>query len=132
MYLMSKRMSGFTVIEVVIVVVLLGLASVLFFIQKNNVEVSAKDDSRKSSVNAMYYSLEEVFYGQNKYYPASISAQVLPSVDPDLFTDPSGFLIGESDSDYRYEPTGCVDGKCKTYTLRATLENEADYIKTNK
>lgn len=125
-------MSGFTVIEVVIVVVLLGLASIFFFVQKNSIEVSARDDSRKSSINAMYYSLEEVFYKQNKFYPTSISAEVLPSVDPDLFTDPNGFLIGESDSNYRYEPTGCVDNKCKTYTLRATLENENDYIKTNK
>lgn len=127
-----KSSRGFTLIELMVVVVLFATASVVFFVQKNHVEVASRDDSRKVAINAMYYSLEEVYFKQNQSYPRTISTQTLPSVDPGLFADPSGVKIGESTSDYRYEPTGCTDNACKGYSLRTILENEDDYIKQNK
>ncbi len=127
-----KYSRGFTVIELLVVVVLLIAASMLFFMQKNNVEVAARDEARKTSINAMYYSLEEVYFKQNGAYPRSINATTLPSVDPEAFKDPSGVKIGETDSDFSYEGTNCDGEACKAYTLRTTLENEDDYIKTNR
>jgi len=129
---MMKRSNGFTVIEILFVTVLIGVASVLFFVQKNHIEIMAHDDIKKVSINAMYYSLEEVFYPANKYYPQSISSDNLKSVDPDLFTDPEGIKIGTAGSAYTYSPTNCIDNKCKSYTLQSTLENEGDFIKTSK
>lgn len=129
---MIKRAYGFTVIEILFVAVLIGAASILFFVQKHNIEVIAHDDMKKVSINAMYYSLEEVFYPANKYYPQSISSDNLKSVDPDLFTDPEGIKIGTAGSAYTYSPTNCVDNKCKNYTLQSALENEGDFIKTSK
>jgi prepilin-type N-terminal cleavage/methylation domain-containing protein len=127
-----KYTRGFTVIELLIVVVLLAAASLLFFIQKNSVEVAGRDETRKTSINAMYYSLEEVYFKQNNTYPRTINNTVLPSVDPELFKDPSGVKIGEAQSDFSYEGTNCEAEACKAYTLRTTLENEDDYIKTNR
>ncbi|CAN5408619.1 hypothetical protein BH10PAT4_BH10PAT4_5180 [soil metagenome] len=129
---MNKQTRGFTVIELLIIVAILGAASVLFFIQKNNVEVAGRDNQRKTAINAMYYSLEEVFYKANGYYPMSVDEATLPSVDPALFTDPSGNKIGSSGSNFRYDSVNCTDSKCKAYTLRSTLQNEADFVKTNK
>lgn len=129
---MKKQSSGFTVIEILLIVSILIAASILFFIQKNNISVSSRDDTRKTAINAMYYSLEEVYYKTSKYYPTSIDEKVLPSVDPDLFTDPNGNKIGNAESDYRYEPTNCKDDKCSSYTLRSKLQNEDDFVKTNK
>jgi prepilin-type N-terminal cleavage/methylation domain-containing protein len=126
---MHKQNRGFTVIELIIVASVLALASVVFFIQKNNVQVAARDNERKTAINALYYSLEEVFFKANGYYPQTISQTNLPSVDPTLFTDPAGNRIGTAVSNYRYEPINCTDSKCKSYTLRTTLQNEADYIK---
>ena len=128
---MTKHSNGFTVIELIFVAVLVGVASVVFFIQKQNLEVIAQDNTKKTAINAMYYSLEEVFYAANKYYPQSISSDNLKSVDPTLFTDPNGVKIGTAGGDYSYSPTDCTDKKCKSYTLKATLENEGDYIKTS-
>lgn len=128
---MNKHSRGFTVIELIVIVVILGAASLLFFVQKGNVEVTARDAQRKTAINAMYYSLEEVFYKANGFYPSTISATNLPSVDPTLFNDPSGVALGTSGSNYRYDPTNCNNNECKSYTLRTTLENEADYIKTS-
>lgn len=127
-----KYTRGFTVIELLIVVVLLMAASMLFFVQKNNVEVAARDETRKTSINAMYYSLEEVYFKQNNSYPRVLSSSALPSVDPELFKDPNGAKIGEASSDYSYEGSNCDSGSCKAYTLRTTLQNEDDYIKTNR
>lgn len=136
-----KRNRGFTVIELLFVIIILGVASVFFFIQKNNLEIAARDTQRKTAINAMYYSLEEVYYKQNGYYPTTIDETVLPSVDPDLFTDPDGIKINESmtvngattQSSYRYEATDCsADNHCLSYTLRSALEKEDDFIKTNR
>lgn len=130
---MSKHSNGFTVIEIIFVTVLISAASILFFIQKQNLEVVSRDDTRKTSINAMYYSLEEVFYPANKYYPQDISSNNLKSVDPALFTDPSGNAINTAGSAYTYKPTNCTDdGKCKGYTLTSTLEQEADFVKTSR
>ncbi len=129
---MNKRSSGFTVIEIIIIISVLAVASVLFFTQKNNISTTSRDDKRKVSINAMYYSLEEVFFRANNYYPVSIDEKALPSVDPELFTDPNGNKIGSADSEYRYEPNNCQSDKCSGYTLRANLQNENDFVKTNK
>lgn len=129
---MTKHLHGFTVIELLFVTILVGAASVLFFVQKQNLEVVARDDTKKIAINAMYYSLEEVFYPAHKYYPQSINSDNLKSVDPALFTDPNGIMINTAGSAYTYSPTNCVNDKCESYTLQSTLENEGDFIKTSK
>lgn len=129
---MTKQSNGFTIIELIFIILLTGTASIIFFIQKNNIEVAARDNIRKTSINAMYYNLEEVFYPANKYYPQTISGDNLKSVDPDLFKDTNEIKIGETGSSYTYEPKDCVDNKCKSYTLKSTLEKEGDYIKNSK
>jgi hypothetical protein len=112
--------------------VVLIAASFLFFIQKNNVEMTARDDERKTAINAMYYSLEEVFYEKNNYYPAYIDKDTLPYIDPALLSDPDGNKIGEAGSDYVYEPTDCREDKCTSYALSANLENEEDFKKESQ
>ena len=126
-----KNSRGFTVIELLVVALILALAGFLVFSQKQDMQVAWDDKHRKTAINAMYYSLEESFFKSNQYYPTKIDESVLTTVDPDLFTDPSGIKLGEAQSDYRYEASGCIDGKCRGYRLSASLQNEADYIKNN-
>lgn len=127
-----KSSRGFTVVELLIVVVLFAVASVVFFVQKNQVETAGRDEARKTSINAMYYSLEEVYFKAHGSYPRTVNAELLPSVDPELFKDPQGVKIGESTSDFRYEPLNCEGDECKGYSLRANLENEDDFVKSNR
>ena len=127
-----KSSRGFTVIELLIVVAVLAAASIVFFVQKNNIEVAARDEVRKTSINAMYYGLEEVYYKENGSYPRTISSAILPSVDPALLKDTNGVKIGESASEFRYEPLNCDGDACKSYVLRTTLENEDDYVKKSR
>lgn len=127
-----KHTRGFTVIELSVVIVLLAIGSWLFFTQKVSVDAVRRDEHRKIAINAIYYTLEEVYYEQNKSYPESIDSKTLRAVDPNLFKDPYDIALGTADSDYRYEPTGCTDKKCTGYTLRSSMEREADYIKKNR
>ncbi len=128
---MNKK-SGFTVIEVCVLVVFLVVAGAIFVIQKGELQQQFNDKTRKTAINAMYYNLEEVFYKQNGHYPKTISEKNLTAIDPNLFTDPLGIVLGEEGSQYRYEPTNCDGEKCQSYTLRADLDLEEDYIKKSK
>ena len=115
------------------VVILLALAAgIIFTWQKKELSAASRDNQQKTAINAMYYSLEEVFYKQNNYYPKTISAENLTSIDPALFTDPNGKKIGDQASTYRYEPLKCDQDKCQSYTLRANLEQEADFVKASR
>ncbi|MBR1875339.1 type II secretion system protein [Candidatus Saccharibacteria bacterium] len=127
---MRKR--GFTILELSVVIVFATLAVVLFFIQKINTDAMRRDEQRKEAINAMYYALEEGFFVDNGYYPETISEDNLKVMDPTLFTDPNGINIGSEGSTYSYEPANCDNGKCKEYTLRATLEKEDEYIKKSR
>lgn len=127
-----NKQSGFTVLELMVVIVLLATIGIVFWVQKNNIEVARRDDARKSSINALHYSLEEVYYPNHKNtYPKVLNQKTMPSVDASVFKDPSGVKIGEADSDFRYEGKNCSQDSCKSYTLRASLENEADFVKTS-
>lgn len=127
-----KKKDGFTILEISIVVVFATLLFILFFLQKTNIDAMSRDEQRKTAINAMFYSLEESFYTKNGYYPENISEENLKTMDPELFTDPSGINLGDNGSSYTYEPANCKNGKCKEYTLKAILEKEAPYIKTNR
>lgn len=130
--LLMKR-KGFTVIELAVVIVLLGVGTWLFFSEKERVDAVQRDAARKIAINAMYYNLEEVYYEKNKFYPASIDSKTLRAMDASLFNDPYGTKLGESESDYRYIGKDCgTEGQCKAYELRSTMEREGDFVKTNR
>ncbi len=129
---MRKRSTGFTVIELLVVIAFLAAAAIIFMMQFNTIKNESANKQRRTAINAMYYSLEESFYKDNKYYPETLTDKTLPTMDPELLVDPNGKKIGDSESDYRYESKDCRDGKCKKYVLRSTLENEDDFIKESR
>lgn len=128
----STRQRGFTILELIIAIVFVLVAGTVFYVQKRDLEVQARDSARKTAINAMYYNLEDVFYAANKFYPEKLTADQLKGLDPSILKDPEEVAIGEQNSDYSYEPKDCMDGKCKSYSLRANLEHEADYTKSSR
>ncbi|HEU0266409.1 MAG TPA: prepilin-type N-terminal cleavage/methylation domain-containing protein [Candidatus Saccharimonadaceae bacterium] len=127
-----KQNRGFTVIELLVVIVVLAAATFLVFWQKNNLDITNRDNQRKTAINAMYYSLENAYYPLHGSYPNHINSGVLNTMDPSLFTDPNGIKLGDAGSNYSYTPTDCNGDACTGYTLRAQMEKEADYVKTSK
>jgi len=129
----TMKRRGFTVIELLVIIVILGIGSWLFFTERATVNSEQRDSTRKTAINAMYYNLEEVYFEAHNNYPQTIDSKTLRAMDPALFTDPSDVKLGETGSDYRYEPTGCnTSGQCSGYTLRSAMEREADFVKTNR
>ena len=126
-----RRNNGFTVIELLLAIVILGTLAVLLMIQKGNLDAQNRDSQRKTAINAMYYNLEKFYYPTHNYYPDHINSGVLTAMDPDLFNDPTGTKLGDSGANYHYLPTNCQDGQCKSYSLRSTMEKEGDYVKTS-
>ena len=126
------KQRGFTVIELLALIALLVIVGAVFWTQKTAIETSARDDSRKTSINALYYALEEVYYPANKNYPKTLTASTLPSVDPNVFKDPQGKELGKSDSDFSYEGKECTGDTCKSYSLRTKLQSEADFVKDSR
>ena len=100
----TSRSYGFTVIELVLVVVLLLGAAGLLTWQRNNLAEGYRDEQRKTAINAMYYGLEESFYKEKGYYPLTIADNTLATVDNALLKDPDGVMINTAGSSYRYQP----------------------------
>ena len=75
------KRNGFTVIELLVVITVLGVGSWLFFSEKAKVDAVARDNQRKTAINSMYYSLEEYFYPKFGYYPQTIDSQTLRTMD---------------------------------------------------
>lgn len=128
----SRTQHGFTIIELLVVIVLALVAAGVFLTQKSSLDAAERDSQRKTAINAMYYSLEEDFYSRNRYYPEHIDSKTLRSMDPALFTDPQGHTLDTALGSYHYDGINCTDGKCKSYSLRATLEKEAEYKKLSR
>lgn len=91
----KTRESGFTVIELIFIAVVFAVAGVVAFVQINNLRIANQDTQRKTAINAMHYALEEVYYKKYQGYPTSLTSSKLPSIDPELFTDPDGFTLGK-------------------------------------
>ncbi len=128
-----KAKKGFTLIELMVVGAFAALLVIVFFIQKANVDAMERDNDRKTAINAMYYALEEYYYPEHGYYPSAISENVLPVIDPALFTDPFGTNVGVDGGSYVYEPGNCnLQNQCQEFILRTELEKEDVYIKRGK
>ncbi|MBR5669925.1 type II secretion system protein [Candidatus Saccharibacteria bacterium] len=128
-----KTRKAFTVLELILAIVFVGIFVVLFFFQEQNIAAMKRDEKRKTAINAMYYALEEGYFKENEGYPENIeSADVLPWIDPNLFTDPNGYNLWDKGSNYSYEASNCENGKCKSYTLRSAMEKEDTVIKNSR
>ncbi|MCL2085319.1 type II secretion system GspH family protein [Candidatus Saccharibacteria bacterium] len=141
-----KRKAGesykkaFTTIELTVAIIVFGVLTTLFFFQKSTYDAFKRDDMRKVAINSIFYTLEMVFYQANGYYPERIELEnfdtetgeitpaTLPTLNPELLFDPSGRPLGTNDSDFRYEPSNCSNGRCFEYRLSSRMEKEGEYV----
>lgn len=127
-----RKLFGFTIAEIMIIVICVAVAAALATSQVHKVTAEADNSHKKTAINAMYYSLEEDFYKRQQFYPEIIDDRTLPTMDKALLTDPHGKALGDGASAYRYEPTNCHDGRCQSYRLRAILVGEDIYVKQSR
>ena len=82
MKLIQKRNGnkGFTIVELLIVIVVIGILAALVIIQFTNIQARARDTERKSDIRSIVSKLAE-FYALNGRYPTALndSALALPA-----------------------------------------------------
>ena len=114
--------SGFTIVELLIVIVVIGILAGLVFVQFNNVQGRARDTERKADIRLIESKLAE-YRADNSAYPAALSS----------ITDiPADALSGPDSVAYTYTPTptGCTTA-CTGYSISATMEKETSpYTRT--
>ena len=87
------RKQGFTVIEVLVVSAFLIAAGVVLLFQIQRMNTETTNGQKRVAINAMYYSLEEAFYPEHKFYPETIDKDTLKTMDSSLLTDPNGKTV---------------------------------------
>jgi prepilin-type N-terminal cleavage/methylation domain-containing protein len=142
---LKRKQSGFTIIELLIVIVVIGILATLVITTFSGIQRNARNRAREADVNALHSQIE-YYYGQNSKYPtlanlndAAWRAANLKGLDAEALKDPQGTastLVGSpAAGSYSYvvTPTDCNNSgtDCTGYTLTATYEGEGTFVKNS-
>lgn len=141
---LNKRQSGFTIVELLIVIVVIGILATLVIVTFSGIQQKARDTKRKTDINAID-SHVEAYYANGGNYPtlaavndATWRSTNMKGLDPNALQDPKGSTQALADgastaSQYGYAGTGCsgsaITDTCTGFTLEATLEAGGTYQK---
>ena len=112
----KNKTSGFTIIEVIIVLAVVGLIFTVIFYAIPQAQASRRDAYRKTYAGAVYGAIEE-YYKNNKKFPGCLDYDT-----PSCTTDVARFITN-------YLPSGQDPSTGVNYVITATT-NSADYVKT--
>lgn len=126
-----KKQSGFTLLELLIVIVIIGILALIIVPGLASGPKRARDAQRKSDMRAVKNALE-TYYNDNNVYPtgayAGLGTFLVTAYIPAMPTDPK-----TGNSGYEYAPVASGGGvcdnsgtNCTSYTLTAHLENDKD------
>lgn len=115
---MQKNEKGFTIIELLVVIVIIGILIALALPNLFSAQARGRDTDRKNELKNVQTKLE-TYFNDNGNYPADAAAA---QADADVSADE---LSGPRNDAYTYTSDG------ETYTLTANLENDKDPDATN-
>jgi general secretion pathway protein G len=133
-----KKQGGFTLLELLIVIVIIGILALLIIPNITSAPKKARDTQRKTDLKAIQKGLEEYFVSNNAYPQQAVAAVASTALAGDAAgTATSGPLTSGTSPILKKVP---VDPKTPaadpfqyayrsdgaTYTLSACLENAAD------
>ena len=143
-----KDQKGFTIVELLIVIVVIGILATLVIVTFTGIQQKARDTKRQTDINAIN-SHVEAYYAQHGNYPtltdlntASWRATNTKGLDPEALKDPKGSAstlaaAAVAGTSYGYDVSDDADASCEDeeldctkYTLTAILEgNDTPYTK---
>src|SRR3954467_1776746 len=92
---LKKRNQGFTIVELLIVIVVIGILALLVITTYSGIQAKARNSKRSSDVKSLQTHVE-AFFSQKGYYPSradinnpSWRTSNMKSVDPNTIKDPS-------------------------------------------
>jgi len=145
---LKNKSKGFTIVELLIVIVVIGILATLVIVTFTGIQQKARDSKRKTDVGAVQAALES-YYSSNNTYPTLAHLQDstwlktnLKGFDPSALQDPkgaAGSTVGGSASSTQYgyvvtadtgtvdAPTTCddtpgVNNPCTNFKITADLE----------
>jgi prepilin-type N-terminal cleavage/methylation domain-containing protein len=141
---------GFTIIELLIVIVIIAILATIGVVAYGGVQQNARDSKRKSDISSLHTGFEAYFV-QAQTYPSlaqandntpttGFRATSLKGIPDDTYTDPKGtndqLANAVAANVYAYEvlPAGCdgsAGNECTSYTLTATLESGGTEVRNN-
>jgi len=143
---LKNKQSGFTIVELLIVIVVIGILAGLVITTFSGIQQKARDTERETDIKAIHGQIE-AFWAQKGYYPSladmnnrtattGFVAVNLKGLDAGAFQDPKAtgtnpnYLVATITADrYLYAVTNSAgtsceadDTTCSQYVLTATLE----------
>ena len=153
-----RKESGFTIIELLIVIAIIGILATLVLTNFQGAQAKGRDTVRKNDINSLYQKLEEYYNEKGSYPDTNLSATLFPGIDAGALGDASNNTIQNTftsavtpsmvtltkstpggSSEYLYAAYGngtggCTQGNgagCLKYRLATYLEKEAQYVKNS-
>lgn len=143
---LKRKQGGFTIVELLIVIVVIGILAALVVTTFAGIQRKARNTERETDIKAIHGQLE-AYFAQNNSYPqlaelndATWRNNNLKGLDGAALQDPKGTaqtLAGTASATaYGYSnvtPAGCTTAAndCATYTLTANLEGGGTFAKQN-
>lgn len=144
---LKRKEKGFTIVELLIVIVVIGILAAIVIVTFTGVQKKARDSERTTDVNNVYSQLE-VFFADKTYYPTLAQLATsqagrdtigLGSIKNDILTPPGATAVavvasGTATNNYQYvvTPSGCDNtgsNLCTGYVLTSTLEAGGTFVK---
>ena len=123
----KNNQSGFTIVELLIVIVVIGILAGLVLNTFNGIQQRARDTERKTDVNAIHSQLE-TYHADNGFYPTTANiadvawvAANLEGLDAEALNDPSSGTYAYAATTASCNNTTVL---CAAYTLSADLEED--------
>jgi len=147
----KARSSGFTIVELLIVIVVIGILATLVIVTFSGIQQKGRNSQRQTDINALQSHVEAYYASAGSYPTASMinddawRAKNMKGLDVEALKDPKGTtkLAGAATATaYGYAPlvgasTACTEtgtgdtrtADCDNYSLTAKQENGDDYTK---
>jgi prepilin-type N-terminal cleavage/methylation domain-containing protein len=143
---LKSKQTGFTIVELLIVIVVIGILAALVITTFNGIQQKGRDTERQTDIKAIHGQLEAAF-AQFGYYPtlaeltnaggSTWRTDNMKGLDVAALEDPSGAVItstaataGSRTYSYIPSPANCDNAapetNCTGYQLAAGLEGEID------